>query len=419
MFNLYKILILILQPLFWLYLLWKIFKLPIYRKRLYERYGFYKKKILKGGILIHSVSIGEMLACEPLVKKLLYKNPNLFITITTINPMASEQICSIFGNTIQHVYLPYDLNCSIKRFLNKFQPKLMIIMETELWPNLISQLNERKIPIIIANARLQEKSKIYYKKIKNFTKTLLKKITFIAAQDSENAKRFIELGFPEKNMHIIGNLKFEISISKKIFKKSKIIRNQWIKNRPVWIAASIHKKEELIILNTHLNLLKNHSNLLLIIVPRRKERFKKIKKLIEKFKLNYISLSKKQKINKKIQIIVGDTIGELRKIYGIANIAFIGGSLIKHGGHNPLEAAIYSLPILTGPYTFNFKDIFKKLKKNKGTITVYNTNSLTKSISYLLKKKKYSSYCGKKNMQVLLKNKGALKKLIKLLTPYL
>ncbi|MGP1931153.1 MAG: lipid IV(A) 3-deoxy-D-manno-octulosonic acid transferase [Arsenophonus sp. ET-YP4-MAG3] len=416
---LYQIFFYFIQPVILLRLLWRSRKFPAYRKHWNERYGFYNTKMISGGILLHSVSVGEILAAVPLVKSLLHQYPKLPITISTMTPTGLERILLEFGSDVQRVYLPYDLSGSIRRFLNNLDPKLTIIMETELWPNLILQLKQRKIPLIIANARLSERSAARYQKISFFVKNLLKKITLIIAQNQDDGERFIKLGLARKKLYTIGSLKFDISISPEIIIKAITLRQQWASKRQIWIAGSTHKGEELIILQAHTKLLIQFPSLLLILVPRHPERFKKIKLLTIKAKLRYVCRSENVVPNIDTQVIIGDTMGELILLYGIADIAFIGGSLVNKGGHNPLEAAAHAIPILMGPYTFNFKDICIKLKKADGLITVNDTKSLIFTISYLLKDKNYRLYHGQKSAEVLHKNKGALQKLLKLLDPYL
>ncbi|MGP1956475.1 MAG: lipid IV(A) 3-deoxy-D-manno-octulosonic acid transferase [Arsenophonus sp. NC-PE1-MAG3] len=417
--RLYQILIYLIQPIIWLRLLWRSRKSPLYRKRWGERYGFCNGKVIPGGIVLHTVSVGETVAAVPLIRALRHHYPTIPITVTTMTPTGSERVLSEFGNDVQHVYLPYDLVGSVRRFLNHADPKLTIILETELWPNLILQLRQRKIPLVIANARLSERSAARYQKLGFFIKKLLKNITLVAAQNQEDGERFITLGLTRKKLNITGSLKFDISISPELIEKAVILRRQWVPHRPVWIATSTHEGEESIILQAHTKLVKQFSNLLLILVPRHPERFMQAKTLTKKAKLRYICRSKNQVPNADTQVIIGDTMGELMLLYGIAHLAFVGGSLVKKGGHNPLEAAVHALPVLMGPYTFNFKDICRKLKQLDGLITVNNTKSLILVVSNLLKDEDFRLYHGRKAAEVLHQNKGALQKLIKQLEPYL
>ncbi|OHV50548.1 3-deoxy-D-manno-octulosonic acid transferase [Photorhabdus temperata] len=417
--RLYQVLLYLIQPLIWLRLLLRSRKAPAYRKRWGERYGFCAGKVAAGGILLHSVSVGETLAAIPLVRALRHHYPFLPITVTTMTPTGSERVLSALGNDVNHVYLPYDLPGSMERFLNQVNPKLVIIMETELWPNLIFQLHQRNIPLVIANARLSTRSAAGYQKVGNFVKIILRKITLIAAQNQEDSERFIELGLRRSQLAVTGSLKFDISVTPELAAKAVTLRRQWAARRPVWIATSTHDGEESIILDAHCKLLKQCPNLLLILVPRHPERFTKAEELTKKAGLSYILRSSDKIPDANIQVVIGDTMGELMLLYGIADLAFVGGSLVERGGHNPLEAAAHAIPVLMGPHTFNFKDICAKLDQANGLITVTDSQSLFTEINSLLTDEDYRLYYGRHAAEVLHENQGALQRLLKLLEPYL
>ncbi|MCA6222202.1 lipid IV(A) 3-deoxy-D-manno-octulosonic acid transferase [Photorhabdus antumapuensis] len=417
--RLYQVLLYLIQPLIWLRLLLRSRQAPAYRQRWGERYGFCAGKVAAGGILLHSVSVGETLAAIPLVRALRHHYPFLPITVTTMTPTGSERVLSALGNDVNHVYLPYDLPGSMERFLNQVNPKLVIIMETELWPNLIFQLHQRNIPLVIANARLSARSAEGYQKVASFVKTMLRSITLIAAQNPEDGERFVELGLKRSQLTITGSLKFDISVTPELAAKAVTLRRQWAARRPVWIATSTHDGEESIILDAHCKLLKQCPSLLLILVPRHPERFIKAEELTKKAGLSYILRSSDKIPDANIQVVIGDTMGELMLLYGIADLAFVGGSLVERGGHNPLEAAAHAIPVLMGPHTFNFKDICTKLNQANGLITVTDSHSLFTEINSLLTDEDYRLYYGRHAAEVLHENQGALQRLLKLLEPYL
>ncbi|WP_195909744.1 lipid IV(A) 3-deoxy-D-manno-octulosonic acid transferase [secondary endosymbiont of Heteropsylla cubana] len=419
MIMLYNIFILLIQPLVWIRLLWRSKKVPAYRQRWKERYGFCRGKIKPGGIMIHSVSVGETLAAIPLIKALVKLYPSLPLIVTTMTPTGSDQVKSVFEKNIYHVYLPYDLPIIMSRFLRKVNPKLVILMETELWPNLIKKTYQRGIPLVVANARLSTRTSLIYKKFNFFISQILSCITLIAAQSKEDAARFLELGLKKNQLAITGNLKFEISITPELALQAITLRRQWAPHRPIWIAASTHKGEELLLLKVHRKLLSRFSNLLLILVPRHPERFLEVSKITMKAGFNYIMRSSNKIPTSKTQVVIGDTMGELMLLYGIVDLAFIGGSLVNHGGHNPLEAAANAIPILMGPNILNFVDICKKLEKSNGLIPVINATTLVSSISALLIDKKHRLYSGSQALKVLQQNQGALQRLLILLKPYL
>jgi 3-deoxy-D-manno-octulosonic-acid transferase len=417
--RLYQVLLYLIQPLIWLRLLLRSRKAPAYRKRWGERYGFCKGKVVPQGILLHSVSVGETLAAVPLVRALRHHYPDLPITVTTMTPTGSERVRSAFGDDVYHVYLPYDLPGSVNRFLKTVDPKLVIIMETELWPNLISKLHQRKIPLIIANARLSERSAAGYQKLGSFVKTMLQKITLIAAQNQEDGERFIELGLKRSHLHVTGSLKFDISVTPELAARAVALRRQWAAHRPVWIATSTHEGEETIILETHKKLLTQFPQLLLILVPRHPERFPKAEQLTREAGLKYTLRSTDAVPDAQTQVVIGDTMGELMLLYGIADLAFVGGSLVERGGHNPLEAAAHAIPVIMGPHTFNFKNICAKLDQAEGLITVTDSESMVTAIASLLNDEDYRRYYGRHAVEVLHENQGALLRLLTLLSPYL
>ncbi|MBU9853193.1 lipid IV(A) 3-deoxy-D-manno-octulosonic acid transferase [Rahnella aceris] len=415
----YNIIIYLIQPLIWIRLLLRSRKSPAYRKRWAERYGFCKGKVVSGGIMLHSVSVGETLAAIPLVRALRHRYPSLPITVTTMTPTGSERVQSAFGKGVHHVYLPYDLAGSVNRFLDEVNPKLVIIMETELWPNLISALHRRKIPLVIANARLSARSAKGYQKLGKFIRTILQRITLIAAQNQEDGERFLSLGLKRNQLAVTGSLKFDISVTPELAAKAIALRSQWASRRQVWIATSTHEGEETLLLEAHKELLKAHPNLLLILVPRHPERFPIACELTRKAGLSFIQRSSGEVPSSATQVVIGDTMGELMLLYGIADLAFVGGSLVDRGGHNPLEAAAHAIPVLMGPHTFNFKDICAKLAQDDGLITVTDTASLVKEISTLLTDEDYRLYYGRHAVEVLHQNQGALQRLLHLLEPYL
>lgn len=417
--RLYQILLYLIQPLIWIRLLIRSRKSPAYRRRWLERYGFCQGKVQAGGIVLHSVSVGETLAAVPLVRALRHRYPALPITVTTMTPTGSERVRSAFGDNVDHVYLPYDLPGAIRRFLNTAQPKLMIIMETELWPNLIRQLKRRNIPLVIANARLSERSQRGYQKIGKIMQQLLHDLSLIAAQTQEDGDRFLSLGLRKNQLAVTGSLKFDISVTPELAAKAVTLRRQWASHRPVWIATSTHEGEEVKILACHQQLLKQFPNLLLILVPRHPERFAKAETLTREAGLSYRLRSNQTCPAPDTQVIIGDTMGELMLLYGIADLAFVGGSLVERGGHNPLEPAAHALPVLMGPHTWNFKDICGKLQQAQGLITVEDSEALTREVTALLQDEDYRRYYGRHAVEVLLQNQGALQRLLLLLEPYL
>ncbi|WP_130832732.1 lipid IV(A) 3-deoxy-D-manno-octulosonic acid transferase [[Erwinia] mediterraneensis] len=419
MTTIYTALLYLIQPLIWLRLWLRGRKAPAYRKRWSERYGFCEGKVKPDGIVLHSVSVGETLAAIPLVRALRHRYPSLPITVTTMTPTGSERAQSAFGKDVHHVYLPYDLPGAINRFLDTASPRLVIIMETELWPNIIRILHQRNIPLVIANARLSARSAKGYKKLGRFMRQLLQQITLIAAQNAEDGDRFLELGLKRSHLAVTGSLKFDISVTPELAARAVTLRRQWAPRRPVWIATSTHEGEEAIVLDAHQRLLQQFPDLLLILVPRHPERFDDARLLTQKRRLSFTLRSSGEIPSGGTQVVIGDTMGELMLLYGIADLAFVGGSLVERGGHNPLEPAAHAIPVLMGPHTWNFKDICGKLQQAEGLITVTDAVSLANEITNLLQDDDYRRYYGRHAVEVLHQNQGALQRLLQLLEPHL
>jgi len=419
MTTLYTALLYLIQPFIWLRLWLRGRKAPAYRKRWAERYGYCAGKVEPHGIVLHSVSVGETLAAVPLVRALRHRYPALPITVTTMTPTGSERAQSAFGKDVHHVYLPYDLPGAINRFLDTVDPRLVIIMETELWPNIIRILHQRNIPLVIANARLSERSARGYKKLGGFMCNLLQCITLIAAQNAEDGERFLSLGLKRSHLAVTGSLKFDISVTPELAARAVTLRRQWASRRPVWIATSTHDGEEAIILDAHRQLLLQFPNLLLILVPRHPERFKDACHLTQKRGFTFTLRSSGAVPPTSTQVVIGDTMGELMLLYGIADIAFVGGSLVERGGHNPLEPAAHAIPVLMGPHIWNFKDICAKLQQAEGLITVNDGDALAREVANLLQDDDYRRYYGRHAVEVLHQNQGALQRLLQLLEPYL
>lgn len=422
LFLFYRIIMYILQPFLGLFMLIRSLKSPNYRKRINERYALFysmQQKPKPNGIIVHAASVGEVIAATALVQQIQQQYPNIPITLTTITPTGSDRVKAAFGDSITHIYLPYDFPNAINRFLDFIQPKACIVIETEIWPNLIHQLHKRSIPFIIANARLSSRSAKRYGWFKSSLKTMFEEIKLIAPQDEISCQRYIDLGY-KGHISLTGNIKYDLMITEDLLNKINQLKQTWIGERPVWIAASTHEGEEEIILSAHRQLLQDFPNLLLILAPRHPERFNSAANLIKNEKFSYCRRSKNKIPTMDTQVLLGDTMGELMLMYGVSDIAFIGGSLVKHGGHNPLEPLAFRLPVITGKYTFNFPDVFPKLLAVQGILEINeNSTALSSAVKQFLLSENLSLRFGNSGHKVLIENQGALQRLINLLVPYL
>lgn len=419
----YTVISYIIQP-FILLMMWKRgYKQPAYRHRLFERYGCYHElaKPVAGGIIVHAASVGEVIAATPLIREIQTAYPELPITVTTVTPTGSARVKSAFGNSVSHFYLPYDLPDAVLRFLNFINPKLMIVIETELWPNLIHQVHKKGIAFIIANARLSPRSAKRYGWIKPSVEHMLNKISLIMAQDAVSAERYLALGFSPEKLVNTGNLKFDLEITDTLRDKVDNTKQELnLANRPVWIAGSTHEGEEKLILDVHRQLLSQWPDLVLILVPRHPERFGTVEELLVKSNLNYIKRTDKHPLKPNTQVLLGDTMGEMMQLYGLAKIVFVGGSLVKHGGHNPLEPIAFELPVISGVHTFNFPEIFEKLRYVKGVVEVKSdAQDVAQAVHFLLSNADVCQKISQAGFDVLQENQGALKRHMALIAPYL
>ena len=359
--HFYTALFYLLTPLILLRLYWRGLKAPEYRKRWTERLAFYDKKYPRNVIWIHAVSVGESVAVLPLIKLLQKQYPTDDFLVTTTTPTGSARVQAELATTVSHVYLPYDLPAVIKRFLTTFHPKIAIVMEKEIWPNLYEQCFQNKIPLAIINARLSENSAKGYKKITGLVKPALASVAQITTQTEEDKQRFVEIGAKADAVEAIGNLKFDITIDEKLVQQARDLKVQLFSGRFIWIIASTHNNEESIFFDLYSELKKQIPALLLLVVPRHPERFSEVQRLAEKMQLKTCMRSGQQSCLTDTDVYIADTMGELKLLYGTADISFVGGSMVPVGGHNILEPAVMSIPVIFGPYMINFKEIAKNV----------------------------------------------------------
>jgi len=410
--HLYTFFLYLLTPFIIAYLGYRALKSTDYRGRIGERFGFNKFKINKPIILVHSVSVGETIAAIPLINNLLKQHTDHQIIVTTSTPTGSAAVIKAFGDNVTHCYLPLDLPGAMKRFLNQVQPAVCVIMETELWPNMLHQLHQRHIPTLLANARMSQKSATgYHRKAGPLMIEMLANITQVSAQFASDGQRFTELGLAADKLQITGSIKFDLNISSQLLTQQAQLKQAWAAQRPVWIAGSTHPVEDQQILQVHQQLLQQLPQLLLIIVPRHSERFDGVSQLCQTMALNYIKRSDGQTPNQHTQVVVGDTMGELLLMCGVADIAFIGGSLIERGGHNPLEPAALGKPVLMGSHVFNFSDICQRLAAADGLTLVADQSQLSQELLGLLTNQDSLLTMGHNAQEFVKSNQGTVKRL--------
>lgn len=404
------------MPLVIARLIWRGFRAPAYWQRWSERFGNSPEISHKAPILwIHAVSVGEVEASRPLVKALKIAYPKHRLLITTMTPTGSERVKLLFADTVFHCYLPYDLPFAINRFLKLNQPVFGIIMETEIWPNLLLTCKQQGIPVVLANARMSDRSAKGYARFPTLTKNVLNSLRFIAAQGQQDRDNFHNLGADITDVHAIGNLKYEINLPTSLVEQSTAMRMMWDNSRPVWVAASTHEGEEDIILHASRQIRAKFPNLLLIIVPRHPERFDRVTALTHRSGFKTLRRSEQLPCSSDIQVLVVDTMGELPLFYAACDVAFVGGSLIPSGGHNLLEPAALGRAVVTGPHFFNFNEITQQFLRANAAIEVSNTEELADTISSLLDNSEQRAQMGEAGLKLIAASQGASARLANLI----
>ena len=390
-------------------------KAPAYAQRIGERFAMGLAPMQPGGIWVHAVSVGESIAAAPMIRALLARYPQLPITITCMTPTGSERIQSMFADEprVQHCYLPYDFPWAAGRFLNHIQPKIGVIMETELWPNHIHQCAKRGIPTVLANARLSERSARGYGRFARLTRPMLAEMSLIAVQTETEAQRFRELGARPDRVTVTGSIKFDLTIDPQLLARAVQQRDQWqTTQRPVWIAASTHAGEDEVVLSAHRTLLQTHPDALLILVPRHPERFNSVFELSQQQGFSTVRRSTSAPVASQHSVLVGDTMGELLFLYALADIAFVGGSLVPNGGHNLLEPAALGKPVLSGPHLFNFLEIAAMLRNAGALEEVGDAQGLAAAVQRLVEQPEQAKAMADAGLAVMKANQGALQKLL-------
>jgi len=358
---------------------------------------------------VHAVSVGEVRAIAPLIRHLLADHKDLPITLTTTTPTGSDQVQRLLGEAVFHVYMPYDVPWALGRFLDAVRPSALLMVETEIWPNLLRECRQRGIDSLLANARLSARSLRRYQRLGHFARQTFALIDQVAAQSADDADRFRALGVAGEAIRVTGSIKFDVDIAASVEEQAEVMQRSWA-GRPVWVAASTHEGEEEIVLDAHRRLLEKHPNALLVLVPRHPERFERVAQAVVRAKLSIQRRSSGEPPGR-AQVYLGDTMGELTAMLGAADVAFIGGSLRRHGGHNMLEASAQGVPTTFGPYTFNFVLISRLLLECGAAQRVQDAASLAGVLDDWLSDASVRSAAGEAGHQMVEQNRGAMARL--------
>ena len=407
--KIYSFFFYLLIPAVILRLFWRSIREPLYRQTLLQRFGFvhFDLEDDRPLIWVHAVSAGETIAAVPLIRKLLAQG--FEILVTSMTPTGRERVQTLLGESVLHCYAPYDLPGSVARFLERTNPQSLVIVDTELWPNIIHQCSTRHVKTILVNGRLSARSAAGYKKISRLTKAMLGEMDHVAVQTSAHGRRFLDLGLPESKLLVAGSIKFDHQLPADFETRVEQLKKK-IGDRLVVIGASTHAGEEEIILNACQAIRDSVSELLLVLAPRHPHRSDEVAELAQRKGERLIRHSSQQPCDKDTTVLLLDTMGELTYFYGISDVAIVGGSLVPVGGHNLMEAVVAGVPVIMGSHLDNIDDIASMFEEAGGMRIVSGEEQLRDALSTLLSSQVARQQLSVKANAVLENNRGALGK---------
>lgn len=415
----YSLLLCLAFPFISLRFLWRCYKNPAYTEQWYNRFGVINEHIIPGGILIHAVSLGETVAVSALVKRLLQAYPHLPVYCSTNTLTGANKIKALYGDRVQQLYLPYDYPWTMTSFLKKLKPKMVLLVESEIWPNLIQTCAKKHIPLFLVNARLSPHSVMWHHRLRFFSTPVLQKITHIAAQSTLDAERFRTLGVAPEKITLCGNLKFIVNFPENFEEKVNQLSLLFKQNHPIWIAASTHDAEESIILEAHRIIQKHIPEARLLMVPRHPERFDHVAAFCKQQGFNVCRRSAATPVANNVDIILGDTMGELLQFYKIGDVALVCGSLAPIGGHSLLEPAAVRVATLTGPHHFNTKEIADELLARHALKIVHDAATLSTEVISLLQNPTVRDAMSASGRKFVDENQHTVDNVLHILNPYL
>jgi 3-deoxy-D-manno-octulosonic-acid transferase len=384
-----------------------------------ERFG-YGPALAPHGVWVHAVSVGEVQACAPLVGELHRRHPQLPLTVTTFTPTGAARARALFGNVAQVRYLPYDLPGAVRRFFARVQPRLAVIFETELWPNLYRECGRRRVPLVLASARISERSVGRYQRLGRLFSETLSQAAVVAAQAPADAERFRALGADPGHTHVTGNLKFDFELPADIAARGVQLRERYAGGRPVWVAGSTHGGgEEEGVLAAHRAVRARVPGALLLLAPRHPPRFTEVAQLLSSTGMSFARRSLGEAVTGETEVLLLDSLGELLDFYAASDVAFVGGSLVPIGGHNLLELAALGVPVLTGPYNANSAEVVRLLLARGAAEVVEDPAALAARVTALLGDPAARDRIGAAGRDCVEGNRGALGKLLALIEPLL
>ena len=413
----YTLLLSLFIPIIVLRIVWRSFQNPAHKQRLLERFAVVPKpEEVPIKIWVHAVSVGETMAAKPLIESLLaiYGDHAVMVSSTTLT--GSDTVQRLFKGRVVHHYFPYDLPILTSRYLKKINPRVFVCMETEIWPNLWRSCQQQNVPVVLANARLSTRSTRRYLKFQTFVADVLNDASLIACRNEQDAENFRSLGVSAKTVKILGDIKSDIQVSATDKEKGESYKEQWGISRPVLVAASTHEGEDSLILDLYADLKTTVNNLLLVIVPRHPERFEEVGKLIASRDFLLQKRSANESFTNDVEVVLGDSMGEMMSWYEAADVVFMGGSLVPTGGHNPLEPLACATPVISGPHIFNFTNTFDLLGEHGAAFVAKDIIALSDKALDLLKDERLRKEAGVRGLAVIEKDKGATQRLVEAIT---
>lgn len=390
-------------------LVWRGLRYPAYFRRWSERLGYGPALGHERVVWVHAVSVGEVRSAAPLIAAVALRLPRHRILVTTMTPTGAEQVRRLFGERVLHRYLPYDLPDAVARFLERIDPELAIIAETEFWPNLFAACKRLRIPLVVVNARLSPVSYRGYSRIRRTVRDMFAATDLVCAQSSIDAQRLRNLGVDDRLVTVTGNLKFDVELSQATIAEGAALRLQWGERRPVLVAASTHPGEESQVLTAFEAMLETCPDLLLVLVPRHPERFDAVVRLCRRRGFATARRTTlKGPLPASTRVLVGDTMGELIRFYAAADLAFVGGSFVPHGGQNPLEACTVGIPVIFGPHMFHFEEISALTLERGAARQVANPAALADAVLLYLGQPALRRAAGDAALELIRRNRGSL-----------
>ena len=404
----YMVLSRVALPFVWLRLWIRGRREPAYRERRGERLGFVPAAVPRQVVWFHTVSTGETLGAVPLIRAIKQALPDVPFLVTTTTPSGSVEVRKHLGMEVEHCYCPYDFPKAVRRFMDSVEPRALVLMETELWPNTIRECRRRNVPVYLVNARLSERSATGYQRLTALMGSVLTNMTHIYCQYQDTADRFAALGVEREILSVTGSVKFDLQFPSDIDSRRAEFENNWQFGKRIWIAGSTHPGEEEVVLQAHQRLLQQHRDLSLILVPRHPPRASEVVRLAKTYGFDAAALSSDPKPS---DVLVGDEMGTLIYLYAAAEVAFVGGSLDDTGGHNPIEAAIHGVPMIMGPNRINFAQVVQRFEAAGCLHLADNVDELTSCVDALLRDAGRREVEGRAARQVVSNNRGAIERI--------